>query len=179
VWAGLLGQGRVDDQAAGADHQPDPFLHQTVHAATALRLDAFASSAVAVAAAIPTPYLAADRGPRIGKGNVEGSSMRWLAPFTMNRTPVPSAQNFPMTSFFGRLVLAVSGHIQSVPTQLLFVDDNLSDPAGDLSTPPTIYDTARQPIDAYLLCRERLGRPRSRRILGAVGRKPATPATKG
>src|ERR1022692_2755653 len=58
-----------------------------------------------------------------------------------------------------RLVLAVSGHIQGVPTQLLFVDDNLADPAGDLSTLPTIYDTARQPIDAYLLCRERPGRP--------------------
>jgi len=31
----------------------------------------------------------------MGKGNVEGPSIRWLAPFIMNRTPVPSAQNFP------------------------------------------------------------------------------------
>ncbi|CAM5455023.1 hypothetical protein SAVIM40S_02289 [Streptomyces avidinii] len=39
--------------------------------------------------------------PMMGKGNVEGPSMRWLAPFMMNRTPVPSAQNFPMTSRSG------------------------------------------------------------------------------
>lgn len=37
----------------------------------------------------------------VGKGKVEGPSMRWLAPFMMNRTPVPSAQNLPMTSFSG------------------------------------------------------------------------------
>lgn len=36
-----------------------------------------------------------------GNGNVEGPSIRWLAPFMRNRTPVPSAQNFPMTSFSG------------------------------------------------------------------------------
>ncbi len=37
----------------------------------------------------------------IGKGNVEGPSMRWLAPFMMNPTPSPSAQKRPMTSFSG------------------------------------------------------------------------------
>lgn len=37
----------------------------------------------------------------VGKGKVEGPSMRWLAPFMRNRTPVPSAQNLPMTSFSG------------------------------------------------------------------------------
>lgn len=37
----------------------------------------------------------------IGIGNVEGPSIRWLAPFMMNRTPSPMAQNFPMMSFSG------------------------------------------------------------------------------
>lgn len=37
----------------------------------------------------------------VGNGNVEGPSIRWLAPFMMNRTPVPSAQNLPMISFSG------------------------------------------------------------------------------
>ena len=39
--------------------------------------------------------------PMMGNGKVEGPSIRWLAPFMMNRTPVPSAQNLPMTSFSG------------------------------------------------------------------------------
>lgn len=37
----------------------------------------------------------------VGKGKVEGPSIRWLAPFMMNRTPVSSAQNLQMTSFSG------------------------------------------------------------------------------
>ena len=39
--------------------------------------------------------------PMVGRGKVEGPSMRWLAPFMRNRTPVPSAQNLPMISFSG------------------------------------------------------------------------------
>lgn len=37
----------------------------------------------------------------VGKEKADGPSMRWSAPFMMNRTPVPSAQNLPMTSFSG------------------------------------------------------------------------------
>lgn len=37
----------------------------------------------------------------VGNGNVEGPSIRWLAPFMMNRMPVPSAQYLPMTSRSG------------------------------------------------------------------------------
>ena len=39
--------------------------------------------------------------PMIGNGNAEGPSIRWLAPFMINRTPSPMAQNFPMMSFSG------------------------------------------------------------------------------
>ncbi len=39
--------------------------------------------------------------PMVGNGKVEGPSMRWLAPFMMNRVPVPSAQYLPMTSRSG------------------------------------------------------------------------------
>lgn len=37
----------------------------------------------------------------VEKGKVDGPSMRWLAPFMMNRTPVAKAQNLPMISFSG------------------------------------------------------------------------------
>lgn len=36
--------------------------------------------------------------------------MRWLVPFMMNRTAVPSAQNFPMTSFSGDVVARLRTH---------------------------------------------------------------------
>ncbi|WP_420867536.1 hypothetical protein [Amycolatopsis rubida] len=39
--------------------------------------------------------------PMIGNGTVDGPSIRWFAPFMMNRTPSPSAQYLPITSFSG------------------------------------------------------------------------------
>lgn len=39
--------------------------------------------------------------PMVGKGKVDGPSIRWFAPFMRKRTPVPSAQNLPITSFSG------------------------------------------------------------------------------